>query len=88
MFLAAGRCCTTATPARPTSARYSRRDSNTAAVGTVAAGLTAGACAPSARQLSDGSMALIDMGAEYNCYCSDITCSYPVNGKFTPDQAM
>ena len=28
------------------------------------------------------------MGAEYNCYCSDITCSYPVNGTFTPDQAM
>jgi len=44
--------------------------------------------APNERQLSDGSMALIDMGAEYNCYCSDITCSYPVNGKFTPDQAM
>eukprot|EP00730_Choanoeca_flexa_P018336 TRINITY_DN8908_c0_g1_i1.p2 TRINITY_DN8908_c0_g1~~TRINITY_DN8908_c0_g1_i1.p2 ORF type:complete len:235 (+),score=62.90 TRINITY_DN8908_c0_g1_i1:908-1612(+) len=26
------------------------------------------------------------MGAEYNCYCSDITCSYPMNGKFSPDQ--
>jgi len=31
-------------------------------------------------------MALLDMGAEYHCYCSDITCSYPVNGRFTPEQ--
>ena len=28
------------------------------------------------------------MGAEYCCYCSDITCSYPVNGKFTADQKI
>jgi Xaa-Pro dipeptidase len=28
------------------------------------------------------------MGAEYYCYTSDITCSYPVNGKFTPDQKI
>ena len=26
------------------------------------------------------------MGGEYYCYCSDITCSFPVNGKFTEDQ--
>lgn len=26
------------------------------------------------------------MGGEYYCYASDITCSYPVNGKFTKDQ--
>ena len=31
-------------------------------------------------------MALLDMGAEYCCYGSDITCSYPINGKFTEDQ--
>ena len=31
-------------------------------------------------------MALLDMGAEYNCYASDITCSYPVSGSFTDDQ--
>lgn len=36
--------------------------------------------------LRDGNIALLDMGSEYNCYTSDITCSYPVNGKFTPDQ--
>lgn len=28
------------------------------------------------------------MGAEYYCYSSDITCSFPVNGKFTPDQKI
>ena len=28
------------------------------------------------------------MGAEYHCYCSDITISFPVNGKFTPDQRI
>lgn len=31
---------------------------------------------------------LMDMGAEYQCYCSDITCSYPANGRFTPAQRM
>ncbi len=33
-------------------------------------------------------MCLFDMGGEYYCYTSDITCSYPVNGKFTEDQKM
>lgn len=31
---------------------------------------------------------MFDMGGEYYCYASDITCSYPVNGKFTPEQRM
>lgn len=26
------------------------------------------------------------MGGEYYCYSSDITCSFPANGKFTSDQ--
>ncbi|KAM1314153.1 hypothetical protein PS2_017599 [Malus domestica] len=46
------------------------------------------AAAPNDRILEDGDLALLDMGAEYNFYGSDITCSYPVNGKFTPDQAL
>ncbi|KAG6538860.1 hypothetical protein ZIOFF_004012 [Zingiber officinale] len=37
--------------------------------------------------LEDGDIALFDMGAEYHFYGSDITCSFPVNGKFTKDQA-
>lgn len=27
-------------------------------------------------------------GAEYHCYCSDITCSYPVSGVFDDRQKM
>ena len=28
------------------------------------------------------------MGGEYYCYTSDITCSFPANGKFTEDQRV
>merc|ERR1711991_433352 len=42
--------------------------------------------APNDRPIKDGQIGLLDMGAEYSCYCSDITCSYPVNGRFTQDQ--
>ncbi len=42
--------------------------------------------APNDRQLEDGDMCLMDMGAEYFCYGSDVTCSYPCNGKFTEAQ--
>jgi len=28
------------------------------------------------------------MGAEYHCYCSDITCTMPVGGTFSPDQRI
>lgn len=40
----------------------------------------------SGRVLQTGDMALLDMGGEYHCYASDITCSYPVNGVYTDDQ--
>ncbi|XP_057468580.1 uncharacterized protein LOC130757764 [Actinidia eriantha] len=46
------------------------------------------AAAPNDRTLQDGDMALLDMGAEYHFYGSDITCSFPVNGKFTSDQGL
>lgn len=42
--------------------------------------------APNDKTIMDGDMCLFDMGGEYYCYSSDITCSFPANGKFSPDQ--
>ncbi|CEF68016.1 Xaa-Pro dipeptidase [Strongyloides ratti] len=42
--------------------------------------------APNSRKIKDGDMCLFDMGPEYNCYASDVTSSFPVNGKFTKKQ--
>uniref|UniRef100_A0A3Q3JV90 Xaa-Pro dipeptidase n=1 Tax=Monopterus albus TaxID=43700 RepID=A0A3Q3JV90_MONAL len=42
--------------------------------------------APNDKTITDGDMCLFDMGGEYYCYSSDITCSFPANGKFTQDQ--
>uniref|UniRef100_A0A3Q3DZR6 Xaa-Pro dipeptidase n=1 Tax=Labrus bergylta TaxID=56723 RepID=A0A3Q3DZR6_9LABR len=42
--------------------------------------------APNDKTIADGDMCLFDMGGEYYCYSSDITCSFPANGKFTADQ--
>ncbi|GAB9473914.1 Xaa-pro dipeptidase [Globisporangium polare] len=44
--------------------------------------------APNDKILDDGDIFLCDMGAELHGYSSDITCTFPVNGKFTPDQRM
>lgn len=46
------------------------------------------AAAPNNKTIEDGDMCLFDMGCEYYCYSSDITCSFPANGKFTRDQKM
>ncbi|KAJ4913410.1 Metallopeptidase M24 family protein [Raphanus sativus] len=46
------------------------------------------AAAPNDRTFEDGDLALLDMGGEYHFYASDITCSFPVNGKFTSDQSL
>lgn len=38
------------------------------------------------RQMQDGDLLLIDAGCTYNYYNSDITRTFPVGGKFTPEQ--
>ncbi|MFC3200529.1 Xaa-Pro aminopeptidase [Alteromonas oceani] len=39
------------------------------------------------QQIADGSLILIDAGAEFHGYAADITRTFPVNGKFTAAQA-
>jgi Xaa-Pro aminopeptidase len=41
---------------------------------------------PSSRRLADGELVLIDAGAEYHGYASDITRTYPASGRFTAEQ--
>lgn len=44
--------------------------------------------APNDLTIGENDMLLLDMGGEYHCYTSDITCSFPANGKFSDDQRM
>lgn len=37
-------------------------------------------------QLADGDLLLIDAGAEYQGYAGDITRTFPINGRFSPEQ--
>jgi Xaa-Pro aminopeptidase len=39
-----------------------------------------------AAELNSGDLLLIDAGCEYDYYASDITRTFPVNGKFSPEQ--
>ena len=43
---------------------------------------------PTARELRDGDLLLIDAGAEYRGYASDVTRTYAVGGTFTAEQAL
>ena len=36
--------------------------------------------------LVDGALVLVDSGCEYNYYASDVTRTWPVNGRFSPEQ--
>ena len=38
------------------------------------------------RSLAEGDLVLIDAGAEYGGYAADITRTFPVNGRFSPEQ--
>src|SRR5262249_41244875 len=38
------------------------------------------------RQMKDGEVLLNDSGAEYGMYATDITRTYPVSGRFSPEQ--
>lgn len=46
------------------------------------------AAAPNDRVIKDKDICMFDMGSNYFGYSADITCSFPSNGKFTPDQKM
>lgn len=39
------------------------------------------------RQMQDGELVVMDIGAKYQHYCADVTRTVPVNGKFNPRQA-
>jgi Xaa-Pro aminopeptidase len=43
---------------------------------------------PTARELRDGDVLLVDAGAEYRGYASDVTRTYAVGGTFTAEQAL
>jgi Xaa-Pro aminopeptidase len=44
--------------------------------------------APTTRALRDGELLLVDAGAEFRGYASDVTRTYAVGGAFTPEQAL
>lgn len=43
---------------------------------------------PNSKKLNESELCLFDMGGEYYCYASDITTSFPSNGKFNNKQKV
>lgn len=68
---------------------FRRRGAQSPAYGSIVAG-GGGACTlhyvANDRRLVDGDLLLIDAGCELDGYASDITRTFPVNGRFTPAQ--
>ena len=68
---------------------FLRRGSRAAAYATIVGG-GANACVlhyiDNNKPLKSGDLVLVDAGAEYDYYASDITRTYPVNGKFSTEQ--
>jgi len=46
------------------------------------------AAEPNSEKVAENSLRLLDMGAEYHCYTADVTCTYPVSGRFTEPQRI
>lgn len=46
------------------------------------------AAAPNDKQIEDGEWVCSDQGMELYGYTSDITCTFPANGHFTPEQKV
>jgi len=46
------------------------------------------AAEPNQEVVLPGQLKLHDMGAEYHCYTSDVTCTFPVDGVFTEHQRI
>lgn len=67
---------------------------NVAFVGIAASGTNASvlhyghAGAPNDKKIENGDIVVNDMGCEYKCFVSDITRSFPANGKYTDDQKI
>jgi len=38
------------------------------------------------RQIKDGDLIVVDAACEVDCYSSDVTRTYPANGRFSPEQ--
>jgi Xaa-Pro aminopeptidase len=68
---------------------FRRRGSTGSAYTSIVAG-GANACilhyVENDRPLRDGDLVLVDAGAEWDHYASDVTRTFPVNGRFSPEQ--